>query len=113
MTNRIIFTECIYASTLDQIQRDNPGMPVTEILHVAEQMAREQGIRHPGIIMPSGDEWAHLGPTVRAMEDAITATLEWMEEAEKETGRPMGEGLGYKARMRKNAIVAKLAMALK
>ncbi len=44
--------------------------------------------------------------------EALEAALEWMLEAEKETGKPIGEGMGYRAKMMKPVIVDKILCAI-
>lgn len=43
---------------------------------------------------------------------ACQFALTWMKDSEHETGKPMGEGLGYKGKLLKPVVVEKLHAAI-
>ena len=46
------------------------------------------------------------------MEEALESVLNWVIEAEAETGKPLGDGLGYRAKMQKPVVIEKVRAAL-
>ena len=46
------------------------------------------------------------------LRQALSDTLAWLVDAENETGKPLGGGLGYRAKMQKPVIIEKIQDAL-